>query len=113
MSKEYLDEGEPGPKFGDFDFSRAGLRITPKQPVSKELELSAEQRVFEVSMEGNFRFHGYSPDEVKELLLIYREHMSDFAREAALIQASQDAARWRPGGEGSDASRWRPGGEGS
>jgi hypothetical protein len=57
-----------------------------------------DPRVFEVSAEGAVKAHGFTPDEVKQLLKHYRDHMFALGRGMQQFQAGTDAADYTPGG---------------
>jgi len=63
-------------------------------PVSEAVKLlrsrTESQKSFQIGTDGSVSFAGYTPDEVKTLLTVYRNHlkaMAQMAREAPLPDA--------------------------
>lgn len=107
MSREHLGEGEPEPEFGGFDFSsfdqpkvevqQIGIREMIEALDKRRKEVQNNARHFEINAEGTVTAHGYSPDEVRQLMSDWREHMADFGRKMQALQTASDAMH-HPGG---------------
>jgi hypothetical protein len=62
------------------------------------MKSAVPHQIFEIGVEGNVTFHGYSVDEVVMLLEAYRTHLAEMSRMAADHQSVHDAAHWSPVG---------------
>lgn len=51
---------------------------------------------FETDGGGNVLFVGYTPDEIREILAAYREHVALMIAHAQSVQTSQDAVHYTP-----------------
>lgn len=88
---------------GDFDFGSLdkpktevpSSRAMPVSEAAKALRNAAsgragDARVFKINAEGSVETRGYSPDEVRQLMSDWRDHMFDFGRRAQALAGTMD-----------------------
>lgn len=95
-----MSEGLPSFHFSD---KAEALSADAPRPIGVEEMAKAlgagkrtDPRVFEISVEGAVKAHGYTPAEVESLLKHYRDHMITFSKSMQALQAGAD--EYRPGG---------------
>lgn len=82
------------------------LHADPPRPVSiveaarlLTAKQTPEVRSFKMTMDGVLTVTGYSPDEVKDLLAAYRDHIIVFSKAMQELQASEEGnPLYTPGG---------------
>lgn len=94
---------EPG-ELGGFDFSsldkppKAEVLSSRALPVSEAVKAlrnaaagrTGDARVFKINAEGSVEARGYAPDEIKQLMSDWRDHMFDFGRRAQALAGTMD-----------------------
>jgi hypothetical protein len=90
---------------GGFDFSsldkpsKAGEVLSSRAlPVSEAVKAlrnaaagrTGDARVFKINAEGSVEARGYAPDEIRQLMSDWRDHMFDFGRRAQALAGTLD-----------------------
>lgn len=92
-------EGLDKPKVDVLSAQQLGVGEAIKALGAYSREKRQDHRAFEVTPEGAVKTHGYTPDEVEQLLRHYREHMIAFGKGMqALSAAIPNPDEYSPGG---------------